>query len=32
MQEKRFAEHVIKNGNAMFRTDNSQKAEQIKLL
>lgn len=32
MQEKRFAEHVIKNGNAMFRPDNTLKSEQIKLL
>lgn len=32
MQEKRFAEHVIKNGNAMFRPDNTPKSEQIKLL
>lgn len=31
MQEKRFAEHVIKNGNAMFRPDNTVKIEQNKL-
>jgi len=32
MQEKRFSEHVIKNGNTMFRPDNKPKSEQIKLL
>ena len=31
MREKRFAEHVIKNGNAMFRPDNTVKIEQNKL-
>lgn len=32
MQEKRFAEHVIKNGNTMFKPNNLPKSEQIKLL